>query len=125
MLYTVIEGQVKEELTAQQLLATRPVLVELYEYKNDVTIETRIECRAEKLETFPKRMQLMIVDYFEVGHRKNGAQIKNSNRFLNPFFFCSRCWNATNRKHFWLRKKATIVSLTGILICQTCAYFNI
>lgn len=74
MFYTVHEGQgdleTREELTAQQILASRPVLVELYEYKNDVTIETRIERRIEKYETFPKRMQLMVIDYFEVGHGK-------------------------------------------------------
>lgn len=62
--------EVTEEISAQQLLASRPILVELYEYKNDVTIETRIERRIEKFETFPKRMQMMIIDYFEVGHSK-------------------------------------------------------
>lgn len=54
-------------MPAKQLLATRPVLVEVYEYRNDVTLETRVERRIEKCEQFPKNMQLMIIDYFEVG----------------------------------------------------------
>lgn len=33
-------------------------------------METRIEKRLEKTEVFPKRMQMMIIDYFEVGHCK-------------------------------------------------------
>lgn len=59
-----------EDIAAKQLLATQPVLVELYEYKNDVTIETRVERRVEKIEPFPQRMQNMIIDYLELGHSK-------------------------------------------------------
>ncbi|GAA5807825.1 hypothetical protein MFLAVUS_001204 [Mucor flavus] len=69
------DQEVVEQIPAKQLLGTRPTLVELYEYKNDVTIETRIERRIEKMTTFPKRMQMMIVDYFEVGHIDVGMQL--------------------------------------------------
>jgi hypothetical protein len=57
-----------EDIPAAKLLATQPVLVELYEYKNDVTIETRVERRIDKIEAFPQRMQNMIIDYFESNH---------------------------------------------------------
>ncbi|KAG2230745.1 hypothetical protein INT48_006333 [Thamnidium elegans] len=77
--YTVVikqgDQEVVEQISAKQLLGTRPTLVELYEYKNDVTIETRIERRIEKVATFPKRMQMMIIDYFEVGHIDVGMQL--------------------------------------------------
>ncbi|CAO3620379.1 unnamed protein product [Mucor hiemalis] len=67
--YTVLSkgSEVVEDMPAKQLLATRPVLVEVYEYRNDVTLETRVERRIQKCEQFPKNMQLMIIDYFEVG----------------------------------------------------------
>ena len=70
MFYTVAskESETTEEIAAKQLLASRPILVELFEYQNDVTMESRVECRIEKLEPFPRPMQLMIIDYFEVGH---------------------------------------------------------
>jgi hypothetical protein len=75
-----------EEITAKQLLATRPILVEVYEYKNDVTIETRVERRIEKCEQFPKTQQNMIVDYFEVKHSKIHLDQKKSNVRSNLLF---------------------------------------
>jgi hypothetical protein len=70
VIYTVEEGSqgIIEQIPAKQVLATRPILVELYGYKNDVTIETCVAKRLERTDVFPKRMQMMIIDYFEVGH---------------------------------------------------------
>lgn len=58
----------KEEVPAKQILASRPLLVEIYQYKNDVTIETRIDNKLTKFDPCPRRSQQMIIDYFEVGH---------------------------------------------------------
>ncbi len=82
-----------EEITAKQLLATRPILVEIYEYQNDVTMETRVERRIEKFEQFPKTAQMMIVDYFEVGHSKLFTCQANIND-LTPC--CSQYWHAVD-----------------------------
>ena len=59
-------SQIIEQVPAKQLLATRPLLLEIYKYKNDVTIGARIESRVTSEEPFPKRMQMTIIDYFEV-----------------------------------------------------------
>ncbi|KAL7334182.1 hypothetical protein PS15p_202988 [Mucor circinelloides] len=65
----------KEEIPAKQILASRPLLVEIYQYKNDITIETRLDNRIQKFEKCPRRSQQMIIDYFEVGRYNEGMQL--------------------------------------------------
>ncbi|KAK4516368.1 uncharacterized protein ATC70_011339 [Mucor velutinosus] len=65
----------KEEIPAKQILASQPLLVEIYQYKNDVTIETRLDNRIQKYDQLSRKSQHMIIDYFEVGHYKEGMQL--------------------------------------------------
>lgn len=64
------KNELTETIPARQLLATNPILLEIYNYQNDVTLETRVEKRINKVEYMPRRMQMMIIDYFEVNHCK-------------------------------------------------------
>lgn len=64
-------NELTEEISAKQLLAANPILLELFNYQHDVTLEIRVEKRIDKVEYIPRRMQMMIVDYFEVNHSKD------------------------------------------------------
>ncbi|CAO3702798.1 unnamed protein product [Rhizopus stolonifer] len=37
------KNEITEKIPAKSLLATSPILLEIYNYQNDVTLETRIE----------------------------------------------------------------------------------
>ncbi|KAG1444110.1 hypothetical protein G6F46_012602 [Rhizopus delemar] len=69
------QNELTETIPARQLLATNPILLEIYNYQNDVTLETRVEKRINKVEYMPRRMQMMIIDYFEVNHSGVGMQL--------------------------------------------------
>lgn len=76
----------KEEIPAKQILASRPLLVEIYQYKNDITIETRLDNRIQKFEKCPRRSQQMIIDYFEVGRCMFFSYLEVHSGALTPFY---------------------------------------
>ncbi|RCH92449.1 hypothetical protein CU098_009551, partial [Rhizopus stolonifer] len=69
------KNEITEKIPAKSLLATCPILLEIYNYQNDVTLETKLEKRIDKVEYIPRRMQLMVIDYLEVNHSAVGMQL--------------------------------------------------
>lgn len=69
--YTVAERDSPvEEIKAKHLMATRPLLIELFDYQNNVDMEKRIITTIDTNEAFPLRMINVIIDYLEAEHCK-------------------------------------------------------